>query len=109
MCHIFHIGGWKCILCVLWIVIPLLFTHLIDFHFKMCVFVGGEGDSTNHGGPDHEKGHATSFYQVSTQGFICVSHFHTVTNLTSETVLSLCSMWNPRASLWLSFSLYLLQ
>lgn len=38
---------------------------------KIVCFPGWEGHCTNHRGPDHEKGHATSFYQVSAEGSRC--------------------------------------
>lgn len=41
-----------------------LFLYLFIFEYVLLCFPGGEGDRTNHRGPDHEKGHATSFHQV---------------------------------------------
>lgn len=50
---------------VVHLTLTVLFTP--DYIILNCVLVfpGGKGDCTNHRGPDHEKGHATSFYQVS--------------------------------------------
>lgn len=40
-------------------------------------FPGGKGDCPNYRRPDHEKGHATSFYQVRTRGALeCLTVIH---------------------------------
>lgn len=48
-----------------------LFLIFFFFSYMLPCFPGGEGHCTNHGGPDHEKGHATSFYQVRPNALHC--------------------------------------
>lgn len=60
-------------------------------------FPGGKGDRANHRGSDHEKGHATGFYQVSSEGSLFPQLY-----LDEIIFFSRC---NPLASLRLSFPL----
>lgn len=56
--------------CCASVVVVVVFVADTSLDF-LSLFPGGERHGTNHRGPDHEKRHAASFYQVSTSASFC--------------------------------------